>query len=234
MNDFTRRVLLVWVGIGIAALAIVLLSIAAVHAENKPMLGGSAPRMGAAVNARHGRMMVPGIFGTVTAVNGATITILSGRPSSTATYSIDATNATVIKNATTSTTLNIAVGDVILAQGTASGTSVAATRIIDGAGMMGMSRGKFMGFPGGRHGDATSTDIEERENATSSDAGEFEGHDIRPSGTPPFASGTFPEFNSFSSSTSSGTRELHDGRSHSGFLGSVGNFFGNVFGHFKF
>jgi hypothetical protein len=106
--------------------------------------------------------MKPGVFGTVTAVNGNAITI-NGRqgfgPTATATttYTVDATNATVKKNNAASTVSAIAVGDMIFAQGTITGTNVVATSIRDGV-MMG-TRGQ--GGPGmngkGGQGHATST-----------------------------------------------------------------------------
>ena len=96
-----------------------------------------------------GGMMKPGVFGTVSAVSGNTITVTSkafgnnhsGAPTS---YTIDATNATVIKNGATSTVGAIAVGDTIMAQGTVSDTSVTATTIRDGmpqGGMMHQGQG---------------------------------------------------------------------------------------------
>jgi hypothetical protein len=234
MNKFTKQILLVWAGIGIAALAIVFLTIAAAHAENKPMMPSSGTGSGVGMMGKgmRGRMMAPGVFGKVTAVNGVTITILGGRPTGTqTTFTVDASNAIVIKNATTSSVGNIAVGDVIVAQGTVNGTSVATTRIIDGV-MPG--RGKLMmGFPGGKFGDASGT--HEMGDTTSS---RERGERMRPSGTPPFASGTFPGndhgFRGLPSSTANGTSEPHDnGNASSGFFNSIGDFFGRMFGRLK-
>jgi len=67
-----------------------------------------------------------GAMGTVTAVNGNTITIT--RPDG-STATIDATNATVSKVVTTSLS-DVNVGDRIGARGTTSGTNVAATDIM--------------------------------------------------------------------------------------------------------
>ena len=90
------------------------------------------------------RMMVrPVVIGTVTAINGNIIT-LSGKQGmmnpSTAniTFTIDATNAKVIKNNATGTLSSIVVGDNLSVQGTVSGTNVVATVIRDGV----MARGK--------------------------------------------------------------------------------------------
>jgi hypothetical protein len=105
--------------------------------------------------------MRPGVFGTVTAVNGDIITIngRQGFSSTTPTisYTVDATNATVKKNNATSTVSSIVVGDTIFAQGAVTGTNVVATTIRDG--IMTGTRGK--GGPGingnGGQGHATST-----------------------------------------------------------------------------
>jgi len=108
---------------------------------------------------RGGAMQRPGVFGTVTAVDGTSISInaKAGGPRSTSTattaFTVDASNATVYKDNATSSVSNIAVGDTIMAQGTVSGTSVTATVIRDGM-MMG-GQGKMSG--GARGGRASST-----------------------------------------------------------------------------
>ena len=122
-----------------------------------------------------GRMgMQPGVFGTVTAINGTTLTVsgkqgrsFGGAPSSntsgtptqttpaapvapaTVVYTVDASNATVRKNNATSTVASIVVGDTVAVRGTVSGTSVTATSISDG--VMSMTRGGNggRGGPGG-------------------------------------------------------------------------------------
>lgn len=79
----------------------------------------------------------PGINGTVTAVNGNTITVTQKtgpNATTTTTYTVDATNAKVLKNGTSSTVSNIAVGDMVMVQGTVNGTNVTATMIRDGIG----------------------------------------------------------------------------------------------------
>ena len=90
-----------------------------------------------------GPATTPGIFGTVTAVNGNTLTVnaanfrgphpmaTSTAPTST-TYTIDATNATVTKNGATSTVGAISVNDKVLVEGTVSGTTITAKAIVDG------------------------------------------------------------------------------------------------------
>ncbi|HTY39965.1 MAG TPA: DUF5666 domain-containing protein [Candidatus Paceibacterota bacterium] len=89
----------------------------------------------------------PGVFGSVTAINGTTLTINSpaGPSGGTATtYTVDASNATVEKGGSASTLSAIAVGDNVMVQGTVSGTNVTATTIRDGVGAM----GRGMGGPG--------------------------------------------------------------------------------------
>jgi hypothetical protein len=81
-----------------------------------------------------------GVIGTVDTVSGNTITVTTkARPNkdnttiSTSTmYTIDATSATVTKNGTASTVSNIATGDMIMVQGTITGTNIVAKTIHDG------------------------------------------------------------------------------------------------------
>ncbi|HET8581201.1 MAG TPA: DUF5666 domain-containing protein [Candidatus Paceibacterota bacterium] len=90
-----------------------------------------------------------GIFGTVQSVNGTTI-IVAGKDGTT--YTVDASAATVTafdagtKRMTESTPGSIAAGDMVAVMGTVSGTSVTASRIMDGmppAGMGMAMRGSF-------------------------------------------------------------------------------------------
>ena len=81
----------------------------------------------------HRRM--PGVFGTVSAISGTSITVSSkgwGQTAAPTTYTVDASGATVRKNGASSNVGDIAVGDTIMVQGTVSGTSVSATAIRDG------------------------------------------------------------------------------------------------------
>jgi hypothetical protein len=92
-------------------------------------------------NGRGMPMRQPGVFGTVTAVSGNTISVL-GRvfqngTSTNITYTVDATNAKIIKNNATSSISSVLVNDTVRVQGTVSGTSVVATVVHDGAIMNG-------------------------------------------------------------------------------------------------
>lgn len=117
--------------------------------QNPPQQGWGAGRVGQG----RGAMMRPGVFGTVTSISGDTITVTSmGRrgpasttPSTTTTFTVDATNAVVMKANATSSVSSIAVGDVIAVQGTVTGTNVVATKINDG-----LVRGKGAPTQGGQ------------------------------------------------------------------------------------
>lgn len=85
----------------------------------------------------------PGVIGTVSAVNGSTLTVLSKNGT---TYTVDATSAKVSKAESGakpigSTVAAIAIGDTVGVQGTITGTSVTATHIMDGILPMGGDRG---------------------------------------------------------------------------------------------
>jgi hypothetical protein len=81
-------------------------------------------------------MMKRGVYGTVAAASGNTITVTSKQgPSATVvttTYTVDATNAKIMKNGVAGTIASILVGDTITAQGTLTGTNLVATTIRDG------------------------------------------------------------------------------------------------------
>ena len=113
--------------------------------------GGRGEGMPGMMNREGGIGMArPAAIGTVTAISGNTIT-LSGNTdfreaSSTpkTIFTIDATNAKVIKNQATSTVSSILVGDKLVVQGTTNGTTVTATMIHDGI----MPRNSMMGRNG--------------------------------------------------------------------------------------
>ena len=101
-------------------------------AKGQMMRGKGGPR---------GGMMKPGVFGTVSAISGNTITIAGktgfGSTATSVTYSIDATSATITKANVAGSISSIAVGDTIAVQGTVTGTNVVATSIRDGIAMRG-------------------------------------------------------------------------------------------------
>jgi preprotein translocase subunit YajC len=79
-----------------------------------------------------------GVHGTVTAINGTTLTVQTSaatkgtvtRPATT--YTVDAGSATVRKDKSASTLSAVSVGDTVRVRGTLSGTIVAATKVSDG------------------------------------------------------------------------------------------------------
>ena len=75
----------------------------------------------------------PVVAGKVTSINGTTLAITNA---SNVSYTVDASNAKIVKGGTTGTATisNIAVGDQVVVQGTVSGSSVTATSVIDQVG----------------------------------------------------------------------------------------------------
>lgn len=76
-----------------------------------------------------------GIVGTVSIINGTTLTVISKvKPNggTATTYTIDASNATVTKGGANSKVSSIAVGDTVMIQGTINGTNITAKNIRDG------------------------------------------------------------------------------------------------------
>ncbi len=114
-----------------------------------------------------GQRQRPVAVGTVTVVSGNSIT-LTDKMSGT-TYTVDATNATIQKMGTPSTSTagaattpptptpisvsDIAVGDTLMIQGTVSGSTISATHIMDGQPPMGH------GGPGGHGLNGTVTGV---------------------------------------------------------------------------
>ena len=113
--------------------------------------GGWTAHLGGGMNRGGRGMMKPGVFGTVSAVNGNTITVSGktgfGTTATATTFTIDATNAKVMKAGATSTVSSIAVGDMVMAQGTLTGTNLVATMVRDG-----IMKGGMHGVPGGTPG----------------------------------------------------------------------------------
>jgi hypothetical protein len=100
-------------------------------------------------------IMKPFVLGTVSSVSGNTIAVLGhtglGKTTTaTTTFTVDATNAKIMKSNATSSVSSIVVGDTVVVQGTITGTNVVATMIRDG-----IMTGPGVGF--GRGQDKTST-----------------------------------------------------------------------------
>lgn len=110
-----------------AGLVIGLAIVAPVFAQGMPN-----GRWNGEMGARNGNEPTPAIVGSVSAINGTTLTIEStgrrGRNAS-STYTVDAANAKIFEKGATSTIAGIATGDMIAVQGTVSGTNISATVI---------------------------------------------------------------------------------------------------------
>jgi len=136
---------------------------------NAPGNSGNAPQGSGQWQGRTGGMggtmhgTPPAAMGTVTAINGTTLTVsghafaprttnTTGTPPTTppaaVTYTVDASSATVKKNNATSTLSAIAVGDMVVVQGTANGTNITATSIRDGVMMHAPGTPGVAGAPG--------------------------------------------------------------------------------------
>jgi len=150
MNTLYKR-------IGTVAVAVTLVAAALpAFAQTNPPAGapqgrgeGRGPRAG----MMNGPMMRPGVFGTVSAVNGTTLTVTGkgfAPSSATTTYAVDASNASVTKNGATTTLASVAAGDRVMVQGTVTGTNVVATIIRDGIVM------RKPGSPAGWQGSTTT------------------------------------------------------------------------------
>lgn len=89
----------------------------------------------------------PVVAGKVTQVSGATVIITN---SSNVTYTIDASNATVMKGNATSTLSSVNVGDSVIVQGAVNGTTVTASSVIDqtNPGQNAPGKGNHLGFFG--------------------------------------------------------------------------------------
>ncbi len=94
-----------------------------VQAQGK-MMGGERGQRGPGGSG----MMKPGVMGKVTAISGTTLTL-----SGSATFTVNASSAVVMKNNATSTLSAITIGDNVFVEGTVTGTNVVATTIHDGA-----------------------------------------------------------------------------------------------------
>lgn len=102
---------------------------------------------------KHRSKFFQGVRGTVSAINGTILTVKSKNGT---TYTVEASIAKIVKNAATSTieVTDIKVGDIVMIEGTVSGTTVSAKKIIDADRV---EHDKKRGFR--RHGTTTSTDM---------------------------------------------------------------------------
>jgi hypothetical protein len=100
----------------------------------------------------------PAVVGTITAISGSTLTVQSAGPrasaSGSAAYTVETSGAKILKVEAgappAETTISaLAVGDMVAVRGTLSGTTVAATEVMDGIGGPGMhGRGPGKGLGG--------------------------------------------------------------------------------------
>ena len=72
----------------------------------------------------------PIIAGTIASISGSAVTVTN---KSNVTYTVDASSAKIVEGANMITISNMAVGDMIIVQGTVNGTNVTASSIIDQA-----------------------------------------------------------------------------------------------------
>jgi hypothetical protein len=165
-----------WVAaIGVAASLAMIMPAFAQTSANISVQGGIHDGANGGVwNGGTRGQMAAGVFGTVSGVNGNTLTVTAtARPTrpmpeqaSTSVampsvvagtvYTVDATNAKIYKgSATTTVSVSaIATGDTVMVQGTVTGTNVAATVIRDGVGGM---MGGQPGMPGRGFGRGASS-----------------------------------------------------------------------------
>jgi hypothetical protein len=121
----------------------------------KDSVRGNLPNKGM-MNRQGKKMMKPVVFGTVTTINGNTLTVTgkenNGVNTPTTTFTVDATNAKIMKANVAGTISSIVVGDTVMIQGTITGTNVVAVMIRDGQ-MMGK------GIRGDNNGNGNDNEI---------------------------------------------------------------------------
>jgi len=126
MNINTKKIITVATGLALAAS----IALPAFAKENN---------RGTGMMNRQNPMMENGIVGTVTSINGTTITVNGlqrvGSTTATTTFTVDASKAIIRKGRVATSTISvITVGDKVMVQGTVTGTSVVAKTILDGIG----------------------------------------------------------------------------------------------------
>ncbi len=108
----------------------------------------SAQTPSTSATAAKGMARMPGVMGTITAINGSSITLSGMSKTGTTTYTVDASSAAVTVDGATSTLASLTVGERVNAEGTVTGTNVVATKISSGFG----PGGRGMGGPDMRGG----------------------------------------------------------------------------------
>jgi len=247
-----RKYLIGSISVGIiTSLALVIPAFAATPG-NQPVGGWGGAASGNHMQGRGQMMGRPAVSGIVESVSGTTLTITSrgfGKNTATTTYSVDASNAVVMKNNATSSVSNIAIGDRAMVQGTVSGTNVVATKIFDGVpGMVGQKGDQNMQITGNgepviagkvsaingttvtmtNSGNTTYTiDVSSakitRPGATSTSVSSIAvGDTVMVQGT---VNGTLIIASSVIDQTNTSSNQ-----GHRGFFGSIGSFFSHLFG----
>lgn len=150
MNNKSKLILPILTALVLAGTVTSVVTIASAASTPSSSSGQAASTITAtaSTSGTHPQMTPPAAMGKVTAISGNMITITDQKPGSTTsmTYTVDATNATVTKDRDTASSVSaIAIGDMIAVDGTVSGSNVTATTIHDGFGGPG-------GFGGGRGG----------------------------------------------------------------------------------
>jgi hypothetical protein len=109
----------------------------AAAADMSPTTTAALPAATApAASGMHARGHAPlGGDGIVASISGTTLTMTEEADEGGATYTVDASSATVTKAGASASLGSIAVGDKIFVKGTVTGTNVVATSISDGHGM---------------------------------------------------------------------------------------------------
>ncbi len=75
----------------------------------------------------------PNVVGVISTISGNTLIVNSRKGKASRSYTVDATNAKVIKDGTTTAISNIAIGDKVVIKGSIKGTRVIAKSIRDNA-----------------------------------------------------------------------------------------------------
>ncbi len=236
--------------------SLLIVGVASAQTTTPPLSGSQGGHWGMGTGSR-----MPGVFGTVSAINGTTLTVTSkgfGQNATATTYTVDASNATVSKAGASSSVSAIAVGDTVMVQGTVSGDSVTATSIRDGAmpGGPGMGQNIIQGngepVVGGTVTaisgstvtitnksnvtytiDVSSATVE-KDNATSSVPAIAVGDNVVVQGTVNGTSVTASSVIDSGVSTGTSSSGGMSDISHrlSGFMGAIGGFFQHLFGFF--